>query len=486
MSLLKVLNLPLPKALAASAKSANLLATALPGIGGLGAPLAATPVSLAIRRPDPIELGSRHQLNVTAFMSDNSLQDFTRKATWTSSDTSLLTVAPDGVANALHTPGKVTITAAAPNGKPRDSVEVTLRAQLRDIIVSPTNQLVELGKDYSNQYFVATAVYADGMKEDISGYVVWETDLPDVVEVMNMGGWTAKAAGSALIRATNLPTKVSGFAKFTVAAPGKAPKLTAIAIEPLNPEPKNGETVRFTATGTFADKVRRDVTRQVEWESAKTAVLDIDPDLGVAQPMMQGGSSLVRALDKATGLHASTTVYVESPDVIKIETEDVVLDEGETPYIGFTALLRGGGRIPLKGRIQWQSDDADIADIQPGGQSIFGAAAGTTNIEVTEPQSGTTATFEVKVNPPGLTQIIVFPLDQTVQIGASIPFMAFGRMTNGETRPLTSPLWTSSASAVVSVDKKGVATAKQAGDAVVQVEDRATHLTRAINIKVLP
>jgi hypothetical protein len=486
MSLLKVLNLPLPKTLAASARPANLLATALPPTGGPAAPLASTPVSLAIRRPDTIELGSRHQLSVAAFMSDQSLQDFTRKATWTSSDTSLLTVSADGVANALHVSGTVTVTAAAPGGKPRDSIDVTLRAHLESIVVTPKNQLVELGKDYSNAYFVATALYADGTKEDISGRVLWETDLPDAVEVMNMGGWAAKAAGDALIRATHLPTKLSDLAKFTVVAPGKAPRMTAIAIEPLNPEPKNGETVQFTATGTFADKAKRDVTRQVAWESAKPAVLDIDPDLGLAQPMTQGGSSLVRALDQATGLHASTTVYVESPDVVKIETADVVLDEGETTDISLTAVLRGGGRIPLKGRIQWQSDDATIADILPGGRYVFGAAAGTTNIEVTEPQSGKTATFEVKVNPPGLVQVIVFPLDQTVAIGDSIPFMALGRMTNGKTRPLTRPLWTSSASAVVSVDQKGAAVALQAGDAVIQVEDRATHMTRAINVKVLP
>lgn len=438
MSLLKVLNLPLRKALAAPAKSAA--AAISPGVGGPGPALAARPVSLAIRTPGPIELGSQHQLNVTALMSDNSVKDFTRKATWTSSNKSLLAVGRDGVADALHVPGKVTVTAAAPDGKPRDSIELNLRAQLRDIIVTPANQLVELGKDYSNPFLVATAVYADGMREDISSYVLWESDHPDVVEMMNMGGWTAKAAGSAVIRATNLPTKISGFAKLTVAAPGKAPKLTAITIEPLNPEPKNGETVEFTATGTFADKSTRDVTRQVVWESAKPEVLDIEPDLGVAQPMTQGGRSLVRALDKATGLHASTTVYVDWPDVVKIEAEDVVLDEGETAFIGFTAVLRGGGRIPLKGRIQWQSDDATIADILPGGLSIRGAAAGTTTITVTEPQSGVSATLQAKVNPPGLSQIIVFPSDQVVQIGASIPFMAIGRMTNGQTRSLTRPL----------------------------------------------
>ena len=485
MSLLKLLNLPpLHRALAASARPTTPSLAAASNAGGpAGRAPGAAPVSLAIRRPDTIELGTRQRLKVTAILSDGSIQDVTSNVTWTSSDTSLLTIAPGGVLEAKHTPGEITITAAAPGGKPRDSIEVRLRARVQGLVVTPGDQLVELGKDTSYAYLVATAIYADGMREDIFGEVKWESDRHEVLEMMNMGGWTALAPGVAHVRATHRTSGSEGFAKFTVVAAGKAPKLTAIVIEPLNPEPHNGERIEFTAIGTFADKSKRDVTRQVEWESSHPDVLEIDRGLGVAQPMLMGGHPLVRALDPVTGLHASTTVYVEPPDVVKIEVDDVVLDKGDTLYHPVNAVLRGGGRIGLNGHVQWQSDDPGIADFD--GQSVVAVGPGTTTIGLSEPHTGATATFQVKVTPAELKEIIVFPTDQTVPVGTEIPYMAIGKLTDGTTRELKRPIWSSSDATVVEIDQDGVATAKKPGDAVVRVESRATHRMQTSKVTVV-
>ena len=106
-------------------------------------------------------------------------------------------------------------------------------------------------------------------------------------------------------------------------------------------------------------------------------------------------------------------------------------------------------------------------------------------IELSEPHTGATATFQVTVNPAELKEIIVFPTDQTVPVGTEIPYMAIGKLTDGTTRELKRPIWSSSDATVVEIDQDGVATAKKPGDAVVRVESRATHRMQTSKVTVV-
>src|SRR6188474_3352828 len=100
--------------------------------------VAATPTSLAIAKTDsPFEPGSRHGFTVLAILSNGKAEDYTRKATWSSSNDALVKMRPGGLAEVGHGAGRVTITAAGPDGKPRDSVEVRVQAALQDIVVTP-------------------------------------------------------------------------------------------------------------------------------------------------------------------------------------------------------------------------------------------------------------------------------------------------------------------------------------------------------------
>ena len=57
----------------------------------------ATPTSLAIAKTDsPFEPGSRHGFTVLAILSDGKAQDYTRKATWSSSNDALVKMRPGG------------------------------------------------------------------------------------------------------------------------------------------------------------------------------------------------------------------------------------------------------------------------------------------------------------------------------------------------------------------------------------------------------
>ena len=137
----------------------------------------AFPVTLAIHKPRPFEPGSQQRLAVTAMFSDGSAPDFTAKVKWSSSGEALVKVLPGGLAKAGYGAGPVTITAAAPGGKPRDSIKVKVQARLQDIVETPANPLVESGK---SEVMMATGVYADGSTEDLTAWLEWSSDKPGV------------------------------------------------------------------------------------------------------------------------------------------------------------------------------------------------------------------------------------------------------------------------------------------------------------------
>lgn len=85
----------------------------------------------------------------------------------------------------------------------------------------------------------------------------------------------------------------------------------------------------MTATGTFSDGTRRDLTFQVAWTSSDPAV-EVGP-WGLATGVQTGGAQ-VTATDPSTGVDASTTVTVTAAVLASLQV---------TPYAR-AALPRAG------------------------------------------------------------------------------------------------------------------------------------------------
>jgi len=453
---------------------------------GKGPSPGAIPVTLAIHKPRPFEPGSQQRLAVSAMFSDGSASDFTAKVKWSSSNEALVEVLPGGLAKASGGAGPVTITATAPGGKPRDSIDVKVQARLQDIVVGPANPLVESGK---SEVMMATGVYADGSHEDLTAWLEWSSDKPDVADFPAPGSeCVAKAAGTTTVWATHHDAKVSGSTKVTVAAAGKAPALRDLAIVPLNPEIKDGAPVQFKATGTFADKSTHEITGKVTWESSHPDILFIEEDTGLARPRLQSGKALIRATDRATDRDRSTTAYVEFPGIVRIDVspKEVRVGTGDAIAVTVMATLHGAPPMKLNDLVQWTPANPDVAVMRPGHEEVSGIAPGTTSIDVFESSTGWSETIDVTVLPPVLVAIEVIPLGETIAVGDTLQFAAAGRLSDANLRPLVRPLWRSSRPDLIDVDQSGLATAKAAGDAVIQIVDRDTGIVGSVEVKAAP
>ena len=100
--------------------------------------------------------------------------------------------------------------------------------------------------------------------------MTWASATPSVATINAAGLATGVAAGTSTISAT-----LGGVTGSTVLTVSPA-ALLSIAVTPANPSVAKGLTQQFTATGTFSDNSTQDLTSQVTWASATTAVATIN------------------------------------------------------------------------------------------------------------------------------------------------------------------------------------------------------------------
>jgi len=86
-------------------------------------------------------------------------------------------------------------------------------------------------------------------------------------------------------------------------------QIAAIHLTPRNPKLVAHATQQLTATGTFSDRSKQDVTAQVRWSSSAESVATVD-DHGVVTAV-SGGEATISAARGA--VRSATTLTVTGP-----------------------------------------------------------------------------------------------------------------------------------------------------------------------------
>ena len=142
-------------------------------------------IGIDITLPAPLEPSGQQQLTATGRFSDDSTQDLAKTVKW-SADRDIVSVDAHGLAKAARgAAGKVKITATPASSNVSGQITVTIRLALQEIIVTPQNPLIEISQ---SRGLTATAVYADGEKEDITPKVDWQTSQPKVADFRGLAG----------------------------------------------------------------------------------------------------------------------------------------------------------------------------------------------------------------------------------------------------------------------------------------------------------
>jgi uncharacterized protein YjdB len=285
---------PAGTATAVAAGTANISAT-LGSVTG-SAPLkvsGATLVSLAIS-PTTAVLAPASVLVYQAIgtYSDGSTQTISNSVTWSSSDTSVVTITGSGTATGQK-PGEATIKALLGSVSNTSNIVVESFA-LQSIAVTATGSSIPVQVDLQ---YTATATFADGSTQNLTNSVTWTSSAPGVATISVTSGSQGLATGVS-VGGTTITASFGGVAGHTTLTVSNA-TLNSITVTPPNASIHLGTSQQFTATGNYTDGPH-DLTNQAAWTSSDVGTAVVN-GTGLAISAAAGTTTITAGMGSTTG-----------------------------------------------------------------------------------------------------------------------------------------------------------------------------------------
>ena len=372
--------------------------------------------------------------------------------TWASSDPAVASVDDKGNVKALAA-GKTNITATAANGKfatcaltvEEKVIEVT------SIILDATELNLTAGETKALKATISPSDATDPSVE-------WSSDNESIATVDEEGNVTAIARGTATITAVSS----NGLeAKCKVTVTGRTIAVTGVTLDKTTLSLTEGESATLTATIAPTNATNKNVT----WTSSDTAVATVDAT-GKVTAVKEGKATIsAKAGDKT----ATCEVTVNKKEEQVVAVESVTLDktsaelkEGETVTLTATVAPENA----TDKTVTWTSSDTAVATVDAAGK-VTAVKEGKATITATA--GGKTATCTVTVNKEEEQVVAVesVTLDKTtlsLTEGESTTLTATVAPENATDKTVT---WTSSNTAVATVDATGKVTAVKEGKATI-------------------
>ncbi len=272
-----------------------------------------------------------------------------------------------------------------------------------------------------------------------------------------------------------------GYSSRSISVVGPTPPtLESLAVTPADSTVPVGTPVLFTATGTYSDGSKQDLTGTVTWTSSAPAVATVGTTAttaGVATPLTAGTTTLTATLGTITGT-TKLTVTTTSLLSIAVTPATATVVAGSTQAFTATGTYSDGTTQNLTSAVTWHIVNPAIASISPsrqGGAGVAtGAAAGTTAVTAT--LNGITGQASLTVIAATLVSIAVTPTNPLIGVGATQTFTATGTFNNGTTQPLTGVTWASSNTGAATISVAGLATGIAPGLTQITAQDPASGL----------
>ena len=428
----------------------------------------ATLSSIALTPPNPsAPKGTTQQFTAMGTFSDNSTQDITSLAIWTSSTPSVATVSnasgSKGLATALSA-GSTTVEAAFMGKKGTTPLAVT-PAFLVSIAVTPPLPSTAKG---TTQQFTATGTYSDNSNQDITTSVTWASSVAAVASISNALGTEGLASG-AKQGTTTISAALSGItgdATLTVTAA----TLLSIAVTPESPSIAKGTTQQFTATGTYSDNSNQDITAQVTWASSITSIATVSNatgSKGLAIGANEGDTTISATLNAQKGF---TTLTVTAATLVSIAVTppSAVAAKGTTLQFTATGTYSDNSTQDLTKVVVWKSSDSTTAQVSNASGSkgeVTAVVQG--SVTITATSEGKIGLATVTVTPASLVSITVTPTNPSIAKGTMQQFTATGIFSDNTNQNITNQVtWASSNTAVATISNAAGSAGRATSDGI--------------------
>ncbi|NTZ18945.1 hypothetical protein EXW96_15595 [Paenibacillus sp. JMULE4] len=370
--------------------------------------------------------GKSEQVTLTAYYDDGASEDVTSKADWNIDNGQVATVV-----NGLVT-GQNSGTAIVSAKYNNQSVSIPVNIEIVKRVDPDKSKVSLLLNDSDTVQLLAT--YPDGSSEDVSDKAEWESDNPDIADVLK-GKITGYGPGQATI------TGSYGTKSATIKVDVDHAIKLDLGME--NILMKKNDTRQLKLTASYAEGNTEEITGRAEWSSSNEAVVSVVKGKLFANA---SGEAIITA--KYGQKTAAVTVDVDVPKRLEPEKDTLDLQTGKSDSIVLWATYADGTQEDVTDQAKWSIDNDAVASVLSGKVTAYKAGEAT----VTANYGGKSVAIKVSVDIP----ITIKPSLKTVsfQVGGYEQVTLSAIYSDGRTVDITDKAeWSTSSSAIAEVSK---------------------------------
>jgi uncharacterized protein YjdB len=425
-------------------------------------------ISLAITPANPkIAMNTSQLFSAIGTFEDGSTHNLSSLVTWSSSNTSVATIAPHNNSAFGVAPGTATISATTGSVSASTVLTVT-NATLVSIAIAPSGLSIPAGVIVN---LTATGTFSDSSTQLLTIPCNWASQNPSIATVNNSGSssgiTTAVSPGLATITATAPPVLggiIFGQTQLTV----NSATLKSIALSG-NSLIAPGSSVQFQASGSYSDGSTHSLTKAVTWASSNHAVATISS--GGTVTAQGAGTSNITATQN--GISGSQGLLVTSSQLTSITITSTnassKLAQQTSVQLTATGHFADGSTQSLTNVATWTSSNPAVATVGHNSGVVSGVAPGLVNVTAVFNGIGGSLN-NLQVTNANLVGLTITPKTPTISLGFSMQFTATGTFDDGTTQVLTNfSNWTTSNASVAVVNKFGLATSSGTGTTTITV-----------------
>lgn len=412
---------------------------------------AALLTDLQITPVNPIEpLGSNGHFTATAFFSNGFSANVTRSATWSSSDSKVVSIIASGIRAGHASADQIgTSTIRATYGSvSQTSLAIVTDAKLVSIVITPATASVVQGMKYQ---FTAAGIYSDNSQQDITNLVSWQTSDTRLASITSSGLAKGEQQGSVNVIANYQGKQAK--AKLDISAP----VVTRLVIMPNTAELPVGTSVDYEAIAYDSTGKKYLVSNAADWRMVDQAIAHVDNTAtngGFVTSLAVGTSQIEINFAGLT----QTAVVVVTPAIMSsltISPADTTIIDGKNQAYTATAHFTNSTSLDVTNESSWQITNPDVATLSTNVSSlVISKAPGVTNIQAT--YLGITAQTSLTVQEKVIDNVQIIPhvnyldIDEQVQLRCSIIYvdLSVGDCTH-------EALWTVSDVSIAHIEPSG-------------------------------
>ena len=390
-----------------------------------------------------------------------------RPITWSSSDESIATVNSSGMVTALA-PGAAIITASSEGRSAVATVTISL-VPVVSVTVTPDNATLVVGQ---------TTEFAATLKDETGSVlngraVTWSTNRAQVATVTSEGLVTAIATGTATITA-------SSEGRFANASITVNPRpVSAVIVSPEQVTLFARQTVQLSALVTD-DRGQVLTGRPVTFSSSSNQVATVSAQ-GLVTAVSAGVATITAASEGATG-KATITIMPDPVAAVEITPSTANISIGQTTQL--TAIAKNVNGQTLSGRsVFWSTSTPSVASVTTNGL-VTGISAG--NAVIVASIEGRQASASVTVRAASVASVQVTPSPASTIVGQTVTLTAKTLDATGNILTGRIVGWTSSNTAIATVNASGVVTGVASGTATITASSEGVSGTTALTVSGVP